>query len=298
MKQNYFIVVFAHSIHGRLRRIHVPHQVIYAVLAFAFLGCVSVFGFVSSYARMAWKVANYNELRREAEVLRSKYQDLQKVVNRTDEQLAALKLFANEVSVAYVIKQNLEGPADISAEGRLVPTFNETLQEYSSLRATSFARFDRSYTRRWHTNTQPSIWPVDGRLMGAYGHRSDPFSGEGAFHRGVDISAPTGTPIRAAADGVVSFAGWFSGFGKLVVVDHGNGMETYYAHMSKIDVMEGHDVRRGEVIGRVGSTGRATAPHLHYEVHVGKAAVNPYRFLRGSASTILAQQKTDFPTLR
>src|SRR6185295_10159404 len=114
MKQNYFIVVLAHSIHGRLRRIHIPHQAIYAILALAVLGCFSLFGFVSSYARMAWKVANYNALKQEADVLRAKYQNLQKVVNQTDEQLATLKLYANEVSLAYGIKQKLEGPADIS----------------------------------------------------------------------------------------------------------------------------------------------------------------------------------------
>src|SRR6185436_7006771 len=138
MKQNYFIVVLAHSIHGRLRRIHIPYQVLYVVLGLAVLGCFSVFGFVSSYARMAWKVANYNELRREAEMLRTRYQKLQKVVDQTDEQLATLKLFATEISVAYGIKQKLEGPSDISREG-LVPSFTETLEDYNALKNSTFA---------------------------------------------------------------------------------------------------------------------------------------------------------------
>src|SRR6266849_6651406 len=127
MKQQYFILVLAHSIHGRLRRIHVPHQVLYFVLALALVGSFSIFGFVSSYARMAWKVANYNSLKQEADALRARYQNLQKVVNQTNEQLASLQFFANEVSVAYGIRQKLEGPADISTEGRLVPSFRETL---------------------------------------------------------------------------------------------------------------------------------------------------------------------------
>src|SRR6266481_4135029 len=197
MKQNYFIVVLAHSIHGRLRRIHVPHQAVYAVLALAALGCFSLFGFVSSYVRMALKVASYNALKQEAEILRSKYQNLQKIVNQTDEQLATLKLNAKEVSLMIGVKKSLIGPADISTEGRLVPTFSETLEEYDNLKTTTFARFDRNYMLRLQRNTQPGIWPIDGRLMSPFGRRNDPFSDEGAYHQGVDISAPEGTPVRS-----------------------------------------------------------------------------------------------------
>ena len=293
MKQNYFIVVLAHSIHGRLRRIHVPHQAIYGILALAVLGCFSLFGFVSSYVRMALKVASYNALKQEAEILRSKYQNLQKIVNQTDEQLATLKLNAKEVSLMIGVKKSLIGPADISTEGRLVPTFSETLQEYDTLKTTTFARFDRSYMLRMQRNTDPNIWPVDGRLMGPFGQRSDPFSGEGTLHTGVDISAPTGTPVKAAADGVVSYAQYYGGYGRLVIVTHNSGVETYYAHLSKFDVIAGQEIRQGELIGRVGSTGRVTAPHLHYEVRVGGAPVNPYRYLvRSVAAT--QPVKSDF----
>src|ERR1039457_1695168 len=110
MQQNYFILVLAHSLRGKLRRVRVPLKVVYAVMALALLGCVSIFGFISSYARMAWKVANYNALRSEVEALRVRYQRLQKVTNQTNQQMASLEMFANEVSVAYGIKQKLEGP--------------------------------------------------------------------------------------------------------------------------------------------------------------------------------------------
>ena len=103
MKQEYFVVVLAHSLRGRLKRIHIPHQAVYVVLALALLGGISVFGFVASYARMAWKVANYNALKREADALRVRYQNLQKVVSQTDRQLASLETYANEVSIAYGI---------------------------------------------------------------------------------------------------------------------------------------------------------------------------------------------------
>jgi murein DD-endopeptidase MepM/ murein hydrolase activator NlpD len=294
MKQNYFIVVLAHSIHGRLRRIHIPHQAVWGILALAVLGCFSLFGFVSSYVRMALKVSSYNALKQEAEVLRTKYQNLQKIVNQTDEQLATLKLNAKEVSLMIGVKKSLVGPTDISTEGRLVPTFSETLEEYDTLKATTFARFDRNYMLRLQRNTQPNIWPIDGRLMGPFGRRSDPFSGEGAMHTGVDISAPMGTPVKAAADGVVSYAQYYGGYGKLVVITHNTGMQTYYAHLSKFDVIAGQEIRQSELVGRVGSTGRVTAPHLHYEVRVGGVPVNPYRFL---VRTVAVTQtvKSDFP---
>src|ERR1700734_3348832 len=210
MKQEYFVVVLAHSLRGRLRRVHIPHQAVYVTLALALFGCFSIFGFVSSYARMAWKVANYNALRQEVDALRTRYQKLQKVVNQTDQQMASLQLFANEVSIAYGIEQRLEGPPGIASEGRLVPTVRESLAEYDLLR--SYRSSPNSFARRFQTNLQPSIWPVEGRLMGGFGERTDPFSGEGAWHTGVDITAPTGTPIRATADGVVTFAQMENGY--------------------------------------------------------------------------------------
>src|SRR5262249_18342497 len=103
MKQEYFVVVLAHSLRGRLRRIHVPHQAVYAILAFALLGFFSFFGFVASYARMVGKVANYNTLKREADSLRTRYQSLQSLVNQKNEQLATLQIYAKEVSLAFGI---------------------------------------------------------------------------------------------------------------------------------------------------------------------------------------------------
>jgi murein DD-endopeptidase MepM/ murein hydrolase activator NlpD len=291
MQQNYFILVLAHSLRGKLRRIRVPLTVVYAVMALALLGCFSIFGFISSYARMAWKVANYNALRNEVDALRTRYQRLQKVSNQTNQQMASLEMFANEVSIAYGIKQKLEGPAGISGEGRLLPTYSDSVAAYRVLR--SYHSVQNSFARRWHTNVQPSIWPVEGRLMGGFGERTDPFSGEGAMHTGVDISAPTGTPVRTTADGIVTLAAWNSGYGQLVVVDHGGGLETYYAHLSRFTVVEGQEVRRGEQIGAVGSTGRVTAPHLHYEVRIGGAPVNPHQFL--ARAGVVQMVKKDFP---
>ena len=290
MKQEYFVVVLAHSLRGRLRRIHVPHHAVYAILLLAVFGCFSVFGFVASYARMAWKVANYNALRREADTLRTRYQNLQKVVTQTDQQLATLEIYAKEISLAYGIKQKLEGPADVSAEGKLAPTFAESVDEYNFLRSANALALRSQKSRPFLApNVQPTIWPVDGRLMSPFGGRTDPFSGEGAFHSGVDISAASGTPVHVTADGIVVHAETMSGYGRLIVVDHGGGLQTFYAHLSRMFVQIGQTVRRGDVVGASGSSGRATAPHLHYEVRIGGAPVNPYRYL---AKSVPFQQAT------
>lgn len=293
MKQHYFIVVLAHSLHGRLRRIHVPQRVIYAVLALALLGFFSLVGFISSYARMAWKVGNYNSLRDQFNFLLARYDNLQRVAHQTDEQLATLQLFATQVSLAYGIKQKLEGPADISGEGRLVPTFKESLEEYNFLRSANYSSSFRKYPRLWQVNVHPNMWPVDGRLRSYFGSRTDPFSGDGAFHPGVDIIAVVGTPVRVTADGVVQHAEFMRGYGRLVIVDHGNGLQTYYAHLSRFAVVAGQEIRRGELVGYVGASGRATAPHLHYEVRRHGNPINPYSFL-AKAPVAYQAAKRDF----
>ena len=296
MKQEYFVLVLAHSLRGRLRRFQVPHSAVYAVLGLALLGCFTLFGLISSYARMAWKVANYNALKTEADALRTRYKNLQQVVNQTNEQMASLQLYAKEVSIAYGIKQKLEGPSDISSEGRLVPTFAEAISEYNYLRSANTLALPGVFSRRLQSaGMRPTIWPVNGILRGGFGERTDPFSGEGAFHKGVDISAPTGTPVRATGDGIVVFAERSGGYGRLVVLDHGRSLQTYYAHLSRIDVRVGQQMRTGETVGAVGTSGRVTAPHLHYEVRVAGAPMNPYRYHLAKSNTFQQAKRSDLP---
>ena len=117
-----------------------------------------------------------------------------------------------------------------------------------------------------------------------YGNRTHPVLGGTRSHKGVDLAAPTGTPIYATADGTVGKAEWFSSYGMYVAIDHGGDLETRYAHMSRIAVASGQRVRKGDVIGYVGSTGRSTGPHLHYEVRVAGAAVNPVPYMADSGA--------------
>jgi murein DD-endopeptidase MepM/ murein hydrolase activator NlpD len=291
--QPYFVVVLAHSLHGRLRRIHVPHKAIYAAFALTVIGCLSMFGFLSSYLRMSWKVSHYNSLRQEVDSLRAKYRELQKVTNQKNEQLATLQSFASEVSVAYGLKKRPETSSDIANGTPLAPTFRESLSEYNFLQSASISKIYRNYPKQWQVHVRPSLWPVEGRLMSAFGGRTDPFSGEGSIHTGVDLSAPMGTGVRAAADGIIVLAGWSGGYGRLVIIDHGAGLQTYYGHLSRFDVVEGQEVRRGEIIARSGASGRVTSPHLHYEVRMGGTPVNPYTFLARSAIALPAHNTTD-----
>ncbi len=129
----------------------------------------------------------------------------------------------------------------------------------------------------------PSIWPAAGWLTSAMGARRDPFTGGADFHPGLDISADRGSPVYATADGTVVLASAFSDYGNLIRLDHGFGLESRYGHLSKFDVEVGGKVKRGDLIGRVGATGRATAPHLHYEVRVNDRLLNPLQFLLKSA---------------
>jgi murein DD-endopeptidase MepM/ murein hydrolase activator NlpD len=129
----------------------------------------------------------------------------------------------------------------------------------------------------------PSALPVPlslARLTSGYGTRSDPFRGRAAMHAGIDLAGPVGTPIYAAADAVVGEAGTRGGYGNLVELDHGSGIATRYGHLSQIMVRPGERVRRGQVIGLMGSTGRSTGSHLHYEVRIDGRAVNPLPFLQ------------------
>lgn len=125
----------------------------------------------------------------------------------------------------------------------------------------------------------PSIWPLAGWLSSSYGNRRDPFTGGADFHPGLDIAADKGTPVRATADGTVQSAAYNGNYGNAVLVEHGYGISTRFGHLSAFAVRPGQQVRRGDVVGYVGATGRATSPHLHYEILLNGRQINPLRLL-------------------
>lgn len=127
----------------------------------------------------------------------------------------------------------------------------------------------------------PKGFPVNGNISSPYGMREHPNTGYRDFHSGIDISTDSGTPVKATADGIVTFAGWNGGSGNLVAIEHGHGFSTFYAHNRSINVRVGQKVKRGEVISYSGSTGNSTGPHVHYEIWKNGRAVNPYEYIKG-----------------
>ena len=141
--------------------------------------------------------------------------------------------------------------------------------------------------------TVPLRSPVTGDIdeTSPFGIRMDPFLHEPAMHTGIDIRGEIGEQVHATAAGRISIAGWDGGYGNMVEIDHGNGLSTRYGHLSEIDVHVGDEVRTGQVIGRIGSTGRSTGAHLHYETRVDGEAVNPQKFLEAGAKLFGGEQQ-------
>jgi len=146
-------------------------------------------------------------------------------------------------------------------------------------------------------STTPDIWPVVGPISSSFGEREDPIlgTGEGEFHAGIDISGPLGTPIHATADGVVVSVGLENGYGRMVRIDHGHGLQTCYGHMSGFAVTAGQSVSRGQVIGYIGHSGRTTGNHVHYEVRIHGTPVNPHKYLQNSLADLGAATTTGSP---
>jgi murein DD-endopeptidase MepM/ murein hydrolase activator NlpD len=141
----------------------------------------------------------------------------------------------------------------------------------------------------------PSLIPLENvKLSSDYGMRTHPVLGGKRAHKGVDLAAPTGTPIHASADGVVSRADWFSSYGLYVSLEHGGNIETRYGHMSRLNVAAGQTVHKGDIIGYVGTTGRSTGPHLHYEVRIAGEAVSPIPYLQNGKVERLGKEEAEF----
>lgn len=154
------------------------------------------------------------------------------------------------------------------------------LTDRSSALSSRLSAIESQFARRSAiASSTPTVAPVRGLLNSGFGSRKDPFTGEGAFHQGLDISTRRHEPVLATAAGVVIKSGWSGDYGKTVEIAHGTGYTTIYGHLETILLKEGQHVRRGDRVGLVGSTGRSTGPHLHYEVRQGDRAVNPLEYI-------------------
>jgi len=284
---------FIASTPGKLRKVVLPAYLLHVVAILALIGAVSVTVAVGSYTRMLWKVGNYNAVRHELETRTQQYRQLQATVNDTNQRLDSLQSLATEVAMTYGVLRYHPAAFDESDNPAVdsQDAFDRSIEQYTFLKRNAamiavsssglhlispmnFA--DSSYT--------PSIWPVMGHITDSFGERLDPFSGEGAFHTGVDVASDYGAPVHATADGIITIAENHAGYGRLVVIDHGFGITTWYAHLSAFSAVVGARVKRGEVVGYTGISGRSTGPHVHYEVRINNAPINPSKYLKGSAA--------------
>ena len=287
MRRKYYTFFVAAHDSGKMRRVRVPHYVVHLFGALALVGCITVLAGIGSYGRMVWKVAEFNAMRRDQDTLKQQYHRLQAEVKDTDQRLNSLQSLASDVAVAYGLARVPETPFSLtSTPTDSEATYEKTLYQFNFLEQNSNAIMLASQgvhllpgMKLANAPFVPSLWPVLGRITSRFGERLDPFGGEGEFHTGLDIASHFGDEVRAAADGVVTWVGPREGYGNVVIVDHGFGITTWYAHLSGYNTQVGMPVRRGDVIAYEGETGRATGPHLHFEVRMHNAPVNPWRYL-------------------
>lgn len=315
LRKRYYILFVSRDEDGRVRKIPLPLHYAYGFVAAALIGAFTIVGLAGSYTRMLLKTESFNQVRDEREALRKNYQQMAQTVHDRDIQVASLGALASEVTALYGMRQNRlvamhnssgKTSTTVASPETLAMTDNVTSQNVKATIDTFYnlrnqamsGRVSRalesglspSFVGDWtQLADAPSLWPIEGHVASSFGERQDPINGEGAFHPGIDIDAPTGTPVRAAADGDVMKAGMGVGYGREVTIDHGHDVMTLYGHMSAVAVVPGEHVTRGQVIGYVGQTGRATGPHLHYEVRVHMVAVNPHKYLRTSYNQLAAQ---------
>ncbi|MGB0036380.1 MAG: M23 family metallopeptidase [Candidatus Acidiferrales bacterium] len=293
MKRKSYTFFIASSASGGMRRVRVPFYILHLLTILAIVGGITVVAGMGSYSRMLWKAANYNSLRREQDNLKQQYRQLQTEVKDTNQRLDSLQSLASEVAMAYGITRFRRTPFGLNeVSDEPDAAFEESIEAFSYLEKNATAVAMASGGLRLLPASQlsnlgivPTLWPVIGEITGHFGERLDPFSGEGAFHAGVDIASHYGDDVRASADGVIVAVDRRAGYGKLVVIDHGFGVSTWYGHLSNFNTQVGMHVKRGDVIGYEGASGRSTGPHLHYEVRIYGTPVNPWRYLRGTGST-------------
>jgi len=268
-----FIIAHTPLPSSRIRRFCVEKR---SLRALAFVGALLLCGSLYGFYGLTQQAAH---LRTEAEnqYLRTENdrqrRELSELTNRVEAVEDTSRKLAEKSGVTEeVLLPGTGGPAFPLDADSFAALENKMSKLERSLVAQEDVLRDRGYT--------PTVWPVVGKLESGFGGRANPFGGGSyEFHSGQDIEAAWGDPVVAGASGTVTFVGWQNGYGQLIVLDHRGGLTTRYGHLSHIDVFQGQAVARSEFIGRVGSTGRSTGPHLHYEVRFNDEPVNPLQYL-------------------
>lgn len=274
-----FIVAHTTNSRARIRRIRVHKRTLKAL---TFIGvvalCAAAYGFYGLTQQVIHvRIERENErLRAENERQRQQLSSLNQRIEAIEDNTRRLTEMSGATGENRPVEGRAAGGPEIlfdSLPGLIAVEYKTDYLERE------LKSYEELLSRR---TTVPSIWPVAGELTDGFGGRRNPFGGSSSeFHTGQDIATLWGTPVAAAANGTVIFAGSQNGYGQIVIIDHGNGLTTRYGHLSGIDVTVGQQIARGEQVGRVGSTGRSTGPHLHYEVRINDEPVDPLQYLPG-----------------
>ena len=285
---------------NRVRQFKVPRFLPILLCIFFLSATALVLWGVRDYHAIKTRMPRLSRLQKENAHQKTQLQHLAQRISETSKRMYELKEFDRKLKVMVNLekgddKQEFQGiggsepslprPQLTMAKSRpeLVRSMHRSLDVLDSEITTS--EQDKAELYKFLENQKvilastPSIWPTRGWLSSRFGYRMSPFTGKREFHRGIDISTRMGAPIVAPADGIVSKVYRDRGYGNVLCVNHGYGVMTKYAHLKKALVKKRQFVKRGETIALVGKTGRTTGPHLHYEVHLNKVAVNPLRYI-------------------
>lgn len=257
------------------------------------LVCLTALIFTAVHHYRVWLTScDYARLEATLDESRKEQEGIRITAKQLTDQIAALQVTAQRLKIRSGFDEDaLGGVGGPSKTANPVLSLNQkdiskhfrTLNRKRITLETELRQLQDYYT----TNeilmaATPSVMPVRGYPSDRFGRRADPFDGERDFHPGIDISAPRGAKVIATADGVVVFAAYRKDYGRLVAIEHKFGISTRYGHLDRCTVKAGEEVSKGDIIGYVGSTGRSTGPHVHYEVRLGNQPLNPLRFLRAS----------------
>lgn len=284
MAIKYHTVILVPHARAKLRKWRISNlQIAVALSTVALLTAASVF-VLASFFTGGVDSARVERLRQENQELRQANLTFEESIGQLQSRLGDYEARTRKLAIVAGI-ENLEGgEAGIGGEG--ASPVDMDFLEYRASRLSRKLDHVQSQLEervRW-ISSMPSVAPVKGIVTSGFGARRDPITGRRTFHPAVDIAAPPGQEVRAPADGLVTRAGRIGGLGNAVYVSHGFGIATRFGHMSRLEVQPGQRVERGELLGYVGSTGRSTGYHLHYEVHVDGQAINPLGYILDGTS--------------
>jgi murein DD-endopeptidase MepM/ murein hydrolase activator NlpD len=286
--QSYTFIVVPHA-KARMRRFQVSVRLLKWTAGLSLVLGIALTGTLVHYALVSAEVYKGRRDKAENTVLRAQNQEYKQHVGQLQNRVQYLQNMVTKLGVMAGLEQSLpQGPvggvggvpgAESVAPSLEVGTLQAMEHNLTTLteRSVKLEEFYKSQSVR--LSSTPSIWPVRGYLSSGFGNRVDPFTGSRDFHPGIDISTPEGVKVIVPADGVVVSCAPKGAYGNAIIVDHGYGIITRYGHLAGFNVTPGQRVKRGDVLGFVGSTGRSTSPHLHYEVWVNDQNQNPIHFI-------------------